>query len=198
MLAGSVNLLENSNDYALTNYRGHNRNYGFTATLTPRERFSFDLAYDYNDYLQNAMICFNDTPPTGVTLPVVTNAGSCTSNGYADTGNPLLTDGDYTSNTHYGMSSVTFKPIRRVTTQVGYGITSIGGRTPQFNILQPEGSLAYNYHQPLAHLAFDMGHNLSWNAGWNYYQYGEKSFVGPTDARYFHANNATVGLRWAF
>ena len=28
--------------------------------------------------------------------------------------------------------------------------------------------------------------------------YGEKSFVGPADPRYFHANHATFGLRWAF
>ena len=33
---------------------------------------------------------------------------------------------------------------------------------------------------------------------WNYYQYGEGSFVGPTSPRYFHANNATFSLRWAF
>jgi hypothetical protein len=47
-------------------------------------------------------------------------------------------------------------------------------------------------------LTIDLGHNLAWNAGWNYYQYGEKSFVGPTDSRYFHTNNATLSLRWAF
>jgi len=35
-------------------------------------------------------------------------------------------------------------------------------------------------------------------AGWNYYQYGEQSFVGPTDPRYFHANNVTLSLLWAF
>jgi hypothetical protein len=29
----------------------------------------------------------------------------------------------------------------------------------------------------------------------NYYQYNEKSFAGPTDPRYFHANNAILSLR---
>jgi hypothetical protein len=195
VLGASINLWEASNGNALIDYRGHNRNYGFTANLTPRERLGFDFAYNYNDYAQNAFICFNDSDTS---LPVVANAGSCTANGYNDSKNPLLTYGNYTSNTHYGMGSVTLKPHTRVTMQVGYSITSVGGQTPQFNALQPFGSLQYNYYQPLANVAVDIGHNLTAKAGWNYYQYGEGSFVGPTDPRYFHANNATFSLRWAF
>ena len=130
-----------------------------------------------------------------MTLPVVTNAGSCAA---IDTGNPLLTKGYYTNNSHYGMGAVNFKPVKRVEALVGYSITNVDGATPQFNNLQPEGSLQYNYHLPLANFSVDLGHNLAWNAGWNYYQYKEKSFVGPTDERYFHANNATLSLRWAF
>jgi len=195
VFGSSINLWEASNGNSLTDYRGHNRNYGFTADLTPRERFGFDFAYNYNDTMQNAFICFNDSDTS---LPVVANAGSCTANGYNDTKNPLLTNGRYTNSTHYGMASVMFKPQSRVTAQVGYGITSVGGQTPQFNSLQPLGSLQYNYHQPLANVSVDIGHNLTTIFSWNYYQYGEKSFVGPTDPRYFHANNATVSLRWAF
>jgi len=195
VLGMSINLWGASNGDALTDYRAHNRNYGFTANLAPRERFGFDFAYNYNDSEQNALICFNDSDTS---LSVVANAGSCIVNGYNDSKNPLLTDGSYTSNTHYGMGSVMFRLRPRITTQVGYSITSVGGQTPQFNALQPFGSLQYNYHQPLANLSVDLGHNLMAKAGWNYYQYGEKSFVGPTDPRYFHANNATFSLRWAF
>jgi hypothetical protein len=195
VIAASINLWDASNGNALSDYRGHNRNYGFTANITPRERFGFDFAYNYNDSMQNAFICFNDSDTS---LRVVANAGSCTANGYNDTKNPLLTDGRYTNSTHYGMASVMFKPHTRVTAQVGYGITSVGGQTPQFNTLQPLGSLQYDYYQPLANVAVDIGHNLTAKAGWNYYQYGEGSFVGPTDPRYFHANNATFSLRWAF
>jgi len=93
---------------------------------------------------------------------------------------------------------VMVKPASRVTLQAGYSITSVGGQTPQFNSLQPFGSLQYNYHQPLGLVTVDIGHHFYWIAGWNYYQYGEKSFAGPTDPRYFHANNATFSLRWAF
>ena len=195
VIAASINVWEASNGDALTDYRGHNRNYGFTANLTPRERFGFDFAYNYNDTMQNAFICFNDSDTS---LPLVANAGNCTINGYNDTKNPLLTDGRYTNSTHYGMASVMFKPQTRVTAQVGYGITSTDGRTPQFNTLQPLGSLQYNYYQPLANIAVDLGHDLTAKAAWNYYQFGEGSFVGPTNPRYFHANNATFSLRWAF
>jgi hypothetical protein len=192
ILAGSINLWEASNADARINFEGHNRNYGFTATLAPRERFNFDFAYNYNDYKQNALICFDDSDTS---LTVVQNAGSCVAE---IDDNPLLTVGSYTNATHYGMGSIMFKATARVTAQVGYSITSVGGQTPQFNSLQPAGSLQYNYHQPLANIAIDIGHNLTAKAGWNYYQYGEKSFVGPTDPRYFHANNATFSLKWAF
>ena len=192
VLGASMNVWEGSNGDALTNYRGHNRNYGFTATLSPKERVGFEMAYNYNDYQQNAFICFDNSDTS---LPVVANAGSCIAN---DSDNPLLTYGFYSSRTHYGMSSIMFRPLHRVTTELGYSITSVGGETPQFNSLQPFGSLQYNYHQPLAALALDIGHNVAVKAAWNYYQYGEKSFVGPTDPRYFHANNATLSLRWAF
>jgi hypothetical protein len=125
---------------ALTDYRGHNRNYGLTATLTLRERFNFDFAYNYNDYQQCALICFNDSDTS---LTVVADAGSCVANGYNDSGNPLLTVGSYHNGTHYGMGSVMFKATARVTMQLGYSITSVGGQTPQFNSLQPAGSLQY-------------------------------------------------------
>jgi len=203
VLGGSINLLEQSNGDALVNYQGHNRNYGLSASLAPKERFGLELAYNFSDYQQNAFICFNDTPPAGVTLPVVTNAGDCTqnvnpNNPYDDSSNPLLTNGLYTNKTNYALATVRIQPLPRITTQVGYSITSVSGTTPQFNVLQPLGPLAYNYHLPLANLAVDLGHNLTAKMGWNYYQYGEQSFVGPTASRYFHANNATFALRWAF
>ena len=195
VIGASFNILEDSNGDSLINYQGHNRNYGFNASLTPVEKYAFDFAYNFSDYQQNSLICFNDTPPTGVSLPFVNNAASCEAN---DSGNPLLATGYYTSNTHYGMFDVRFKPIKRVTTRLGYSITSVDGSTPQFNILQPLGGLSSTYQQPLALVTVDLGHQLAWNAGWNYYQYAENSFVGPTLPRYFHANNVTLSLRWEF
>jgi len=53
-------------------------------------------------------------------------------------------------------------------------------------------------NQPLADVVVDIGHHISWKGSWNYSQYGEKSSVGPTDPRYFHADNATFSLLWGF
>jgi hypothetical protein len=195
VLGASVNILQDANADSLTNYVGHNRNYGFTASLTPGERFGMDLAYNYNDVIQNALICFNDTPPLGVSLPFVNNAASCAAN---DPENPLLANSFYTNHTNFAMATFRVKPVRRVTANLGYSITSVGGSIPQFNFLQPLGSSAYKYYQPVASLSVDLGHRLAWNNAWNYYQYNEGSFVGPTAPRYFHANTLTESLRYAF
>jgi hypothetical protein len=198
-LGGSINILQQSNADAETQYVGHNQNYGLTASLAPRERFGVDLAYNFNSVIQNALICFNDTPPIGVNLPFVTNANGTTSFcALNDPANPLLANSYYTNHTNFGMATIRFQPAKRVMVNVGYSITSVDGSVPQFNILQPVGSLQYNYQQPVANLSVDIGHKLTYITGWNYYQYGEGSFVGPTAPRYFHANSLTESLRYAF
>jgi hypothetical protein len=196
-LGGSINILQESNADAQTQFVGHNQNYGLTASLAPQERFGMDLAYNFNSVIQNAIICFNDTPPTGVILPFVVNAvnNDCAGN---DTANNLMANSYYTNHTNFGMATVRFKPAKRVMANVGYSITSVDGSVPQFNILQPLGTLQYKYQQPVANLSVDIGHKLAYNMGWNYYQYGEGSFVGPTAPRYFHANSLTESLRYSF
>ncbi|MGA2344366.1 MAG: hypothetical protein ABSF93_00085 [Candidatus Sulfotelmatobacter sp.] len=196
-LGGSINILQRSNADAQTQYAGHNQNYGLTASLAPRERFGIDLAYNFNSVIQNALICFNDTPPAGVILPFVANAvnNNCAGN---DTANNLMANSYYTNHTNFGMTTVRFRPTKRVLANVGYSITSVDGNVPQFNILQPLGTLQYKYQQPVANLSVDIGHKWAYNMGWNYYQYGEGSFVGPTAPRYFHANSLTESLRYAF
>ena len=46
----------------------------------------------------------------------MTNAASCAAN---DPANPLLANSFYTNHTNFGMATVRFKPIKRVTTNVG-------------------------------------------------------------------------------
>jgi len=196
-LGASINILQLSNADAQTQYVGHNQNYGVTASLAPRERFGLDLAYNFNSVIQNAIICFNDTPPIGVILPFVANAAdnNCAGN---DTSNNLMANSYFTNHTNFGMATVRFKPAKRVLANIGYSISSVDGSVPQFNILQPLGTVQYKYQQPVANLSVDIGHKLAYNMSWNYYQYGEGSFVGPTTPRYFHANSLTESLRYSF
>lgn len=182
-------------DDALTNYRGHSRNYGFNATVYPRARFGVDLAYNYSDVMQDGLICFNDTPPTGVVLSVNTNAGNCTG---LDPANPLLTDSYYENNTHFGMAAVMIKPAPRVTMHFGYRSPASAAKRHSSTSCSHSGTLAYNYQQPVASVDVDLACNFTWHTGWNYYQYGEKDFIGPTSPRYFHANDVTLSLKCAF
>ena len=199
VLGGSVNILQQSNADAQTQYAAHNQNYGLTASLAPRARFSLDLAYNYNSVIQNALICFNDTPLIPGSLSFVNNANGTTSFCAAnDPGNPLLANSFYTNHTQFGMTTVRFKFDKRTTINLGGSITNVDGSVPQFNILQPQGSAQYQYFQPVGSISVDLGHKLAWNTGWNYYQYNEGSFVGPTAPRYFHANTLTESLRYAF
>jgi hypothetical protein len=195
IIGASLNVMSNTNDDPSINYRSHNYNGGFNISLNPRARYGLDAAYNYTSYQQSSLICFNDTPPAGVTLPVVTQAGDCSAN---DPANPLLTDGYYQSNTHFGTAAVVVRPAARMTTRVGYSLTSVDGQIPRFNVLQPLGSLSYDFHQPVAEIDIALVHNLDWHAGWNYFQYGENDFVGPTASRYFHSNEASLSLRYAF
>ncbi|MGD0793653.1 MAG: hypothetical protein ABR920_17970, partial [Terriglobales bacterium] len=125
VLGGSINLLQDANADALTKYVGHNQNYGLTASLAPRERFGLDLAYNFNSVIQNALICFADTPPVGASLPFVTNATSCASPANPTPANPLLANSYYTNHTHFGMTTIRFKPEKRLTANLGYSITSV-------------------------------------------------------------------------
>jgi hypothetical protein len=197
ILGGSVNILQQSNADVQTQYVGHNQNYGITASLSPRATFGLDLAYNYNNVIQNALICFNDTPPPGVILPFVNNANNnnCAGN---DMANNLMANSFYTNHTQFGMVAVRFKFDKRTTVSAGGNITNVDGSVPQFNILQPQGSSQYKFYQPMAKLIVNLGHNLAWNSLWNYSQYNEASFVGPTAPRYFHANALTESLRYEF
>ena len=93
---------------------------------------------------------------------------------------------------------MTLTPIERVTLRLGYSIVDNQGNTTSFNTLLPLGPLSSTYQSPLAAVDVIVHKNVTFKAGWNYYQYGEGSFVGPTAPRYFHANNTTLALRYAF
>jgi opacity protein-like surface antigen len=49
---------------------------------------------------------------------------------------------------------------------------------------------------PSASLAFDISKSLTYKAGWNYYDYNEKSLPGPTLPRDFRGNTFTLALRY--
>src|SRR5581483_7716800 len=100
--------------------------------------------------------------------------------------------------THYFNGLFVLHPFKALTANIGYGLTHTDGSATILNTLQPLGPLKFSYHQPLASLSYEVVKDWSLHASWNYDQYGEGSFVGPTLPRYFHDNRAVLSVRYAF
>jgi hypothetical protein len=103
----------------------------------------------------------------------------------------------YTENAHSGGGGLLFHPFPRVTTGIGYTITSSVGSTLILNPNAPLGPLSYNYHLPQATLAIDLSKHLIYKTGWNFYDYNEKSDPGPTAPRNFRGNVFTLSMRYS-
>lgn len=192
-IAASANIWESRNTESDTQFKQHYRNYGFVASLMPKGPAGFDIAYNYTDTLQNALICFNDT-----FQPVGTIVNGCPTFDKVDNPNPNQIFSTYVNNTHYFSAAVILRPIKRLSARIGYGLTSVDGNTTLLNPLQPLGPLQFTYHQPLASISYEFVKYWSVNAYWNYDQYNEGSFVGPTTPRYLHDNRTMLSMKYAF
>jgi hypothetical protein len=180
----ALNLLEKRNNVTDVNNLQHNRNYAFTAIFAEHENWSVDLNYNYNDVFSQTNICFVATPAT----PGTTSCGT-----------PFLQGiSFYNSNAHYVSGNLMWKPIRRLTAQIGYNADFVNGQTLILNPLAPLGPLQFNYHQPTAAFSYEMQKNWTWKTAWNNYDYNEKSSPGFTASRDFHGNVYTLALRYAF
>ncbi len=187
-VSGTVNLLESRNNVPDVLHREHNRNYGFALSLYPRERFGIDLGYNYDDIYSTTNICYviTSTPPADST--------------FCSAGTPYISAVSlYDNKINFGYANIMFKPVKRVTTNFGYDLTSSSGDT---SILSPTpntlGPLGLNYHKPFASVDVALARGITWRSGWNYWGYNEKSSSAPLPARDFHSNSATLSLRYDF
>ena len=198
-LSASANIWESRNGEADTKYRQHYRSFGTTLSLLPSERFGLDLSYNFTDALQNAYMCFNGTYlPVGTVVNACPTYDATNSTTIAANPNPNWIYSTYVSNVHYGSALLNFKPLKKLTANLGYSMTYADGSITNLNVLQPRGSLQFSYPQPQAGLSYEVVKNASLNAYWNYDQYSEPSFTGPTFPRYFHDNRTVVSMRYAF
>ena len=191
-LSATGNIYEARNGIQEISYNAHTRNFGFTATANRNDRFGVELAYNYNNVGSNAFICFQDTASS-----IPGNPFPCA----ADTegGAPFETYQTYSNRNHFGTASFLLKPVKRLTTNVGYSIVRVNGDATTLNPLQPFGSLRSTFHRPLADVQFEIAPKWTAIARWNYYEYAEQNaFFGPTYPRGFHANATTLSLRYAF
>jgi hypothetical protein len=192
-MSGTMNIWEARNSQIDVEAKQHYRNLGASAMLFPSERFSLELHYNYTDALQSAFICYN-----GTFIAAGTVVQGCPTFNGSTNNNPNQIYSSYSNNTNNGSFLLVFSPRKQFSARLGYGITSTNGDTTILNSLQPLGPLQFTYHQPLASISLGLGKGISANAYWNYDQYEEGSFVGPTAPRYFHDNRTVLGLKYAF
>ena len=183
---GNLLLQHSKNDSSDLAYNQHNYSVMFDTTVMPNAHWGLDVGYSFDAIQQNTNVCF-----AGTVVP--TNSYTCNND-------PTLleTYGFYETHTQYGNVAVTLNPVNRVNLRLGYSIVDNQGSTTIFNPLLPPGPLASTFQSPLAAIDVAVHKNVTFKGGWNYYQYADGAFVGPTASRYFHANLTTLGLQYAF
>jgi hypothetical protein len=187
-LDGAVDIHENRDNVAEVNNLEHGRTYSFSTVLARSSKLAFTIGYNYTDISLQTFICFRDTSGTmtgsggtpGYLLYTPTNSpcpfttASATGAGTNSSIN-LGTTAFYTSHQHFAYSDVMWNPVKRITADVGYAGTFVGGSTVFLNPLQPAGTLAFNYQKPFVSLRFDIYRGLSYKTTCNYYGYNSKA-----------------------
>jgi hypothetical protein len=185
-LDGSVNIRESRDNVQFVNDLEHNRSYSFAATLMPREKYTFDLGYTYNNVFSQALICYNygfssTLPPGGIGIPCTLPSGPGDINDTSSSDfDRFQTNGFYKDAVHYPYFDFLWKPVKRITTTLGYSGTFTRGSMPFLNPLQPSGTLSYTYQKPYASVSFDAGGGISYKAAWTYYGYNPRGIQVPT------------------
>ncbi len=201
-ISAHANFLEQRNNVDQIFHTQHNRTAALAVTMM-KERWSLDFGYDYNDVSSKTNICFtlNSTPlpagsgPCPVPPPVGTQVTSAVSS--------------YDNRLDFAYFNFMWKPIKRLTTKLGYNISSTSGDTLILGpINAPRGTLAYNWHRPYAGVDIALEKHVTLKSAWNYYGYNEKQtadvFTSPVDSlgrlvgRDFRGNLFTTSVRFAF
>ncbi|MGB9404115.1 MAG: hypothetical protein WCA98_11280, partial [Candidatus Acidiferrales bacterium] len=109
----------------------------------------------------------------------------------------------YSSIDHLAHAAVIWKPMKRVTTMVGYNGSFVRGNTIFLNPLTPSATLDYNYQTPYASIAIEVYRNVTYKMAWNYYGFNETGNTSPfglaaIPLQDFNGSNATFSFRYAF
>jgi hypothetical protein len=178
---GAVDIHENRDNISEVDNVEHSRTYSFSMVLAPYSgKFAYTLGYNYTNIYLQTYICLVDTfgtmtnPATGGGLPTFSTCSI--SNSPAAQGAMAF----YTDKQHYVYSDVMWKPVKRVTTTVGYSGTFAGGSTLVLDPLQPGGTLAFNYQKPFASIQIDIYKGLSYRTTWDYYGYNSRAPISPS------------------
>jgi len=180
----------------VTNINGsqHNRNAGISVSLSPSEKVSAQLGYNYNNIYSQLLICFtsNFDQPGLPSCPGVS--------GLVQEASP------YSSITNTGFVDVLWTPIHRLSLEVGANLSAVTGSDLNLNplstiALAPAGPLNSTWYQPYAVASYHIAKDWTGRARYDYYGYHEDSNGSYLDLyvpRNFHANLVTLSVRFAF
>ena len=177
----------NDNSASLINHSYTSRQLGVNTSWTHKDgRFTVDANYTKLD-LNTASGIFNFLPATE---PGVERHNF------------------YTSNLHTLYFGSRIQARQRLTFYLGYSLAKDtgDGRSPSYNSgIVPNypnfsfdgdfyNSFPLSYQSPLARLSVQLNKVLSWNFGWQYYNYSEQ-FIGQQN---YHAHVGYSSFRWTF
>jgi hypothetical protein len=188
-LDGSIRIWEARDNIAEVNNLQHDRQYGFSAVIQPNEQFTLELGYDYGDIFSQILICYvSSTAPKGLAqCPGVIGLVQQLS--------------IYTNASHYGHFDLMWIPFHRLTTHLGANLTGTNGSAILLDPNAVPGSLNSKWFRPYGGIDYRFGRGWTGKAYWGYYGYHEDLTALSQDvfaARNFHANTATLSLRYSF
>jgi hypothetical protein len=172
----------------------HDRSAGFSLSLTPSEKFSSQLGYNYNNIHSDLLVCFtSDFAQPG--LPACPGVS-----GLVQQSSP------YTSEVNTGFLDFLWTPVSRLSLEVGANLSGVSGSELNVNplspiALAPAGPLNSNWYQPYSVVSYRFAKQWLGRARWDYYDYHEDSNGSYLDLyvpRNFHANVITLSVRFAF
>jgi hypothetical protein len=188
-VSGSIGILESRDNVSEVDNLQHNRTYGFSVSLEPRQKFGVEFGYDYNDVYSQILICYvSTTAPAGLS--------KCP-------GSTVLVQqlSKYTNNSHFGHFDARWMAIKRLTAHLGANLTATTGTALLITPNSPTGPLDSTYYQPYGGIDYGFAKNWTGKAYWSFYGYHEDPTAVAQDLfsrRNFRGNMATLSVRYAF
>jgi len=182
------------NPQTTVNGAQRNQNAGVSIALTPTEKLSTQLGYNYNNIYSRIFLCFTSSAAQPGLPPCPGLSGL------------LQQLAPYTSNVNTGFIDFQWTPVNRLNLDLGANISAATGSEVNLNPLStiptaPTGALNSTWYEPYASIAYHFAKNWTGKALWNYYGYHEDSNGSYQDLfvpRNFRGNTVTLSVRFAF
>jgi hypothetical protein len=193
-LSGYLRASEGQNPLANVNGSQHNRNGGFSLSVTPSEKLSAQLGYNYTNIASALFICFTSSQAQPGLPPCPGLSGL------------LQQFSNYHSAINTGFIDVLWTPVNRLSLEVGANLLGVSGGEVNLNPLSPiatapAGALNSDWYQPYGSVAYHFAKHWTGRARWDYYGYHEDSNGSYQDLfapRNFRGNLVTLSVRFGF